>query len=48
MNTNDTKKRNASRGGGGGDDDDDDDDDYCYGEYAIIGSVKILFVFVFV
>ena len=46
MNTNDTKKRNASRGGG--DDDDDDDDDYCYGEYAKIGSVKILFVFVFV
>ena len=45
MNTNDTKKRNASRGGG---DDDDDDDDYCYGEYAKIGSVKILFVFVFV
>ena len=45
MNTNDTKKRNASRGGG---DDDDDDDDYCYGEYAKIGSVKIFFVFVFV
>ena len=45
MNTNDTKKRNASRGGGGGG---DDDDDYCYGEYAIGWSVKILFVFVFV
>ena len=45
MNTNDTKKRNASRGEGGGG---DDDDDYCYGEYAYIGSVKILFEFVFV
>ena len=46
MNANDTKKRNASRGGG--DYDYDYDDDYCYGEYAKIGSVKILFVFVFV